>query len=240
MQIADGGICRMDKSVSVRTRRMTALFRAVRPVSVATSQPSAPHSPSPSAIQALQEWIPNSKPYLVLALSGVEVHPYDNAQRSFVFELATEDGQRSLFQASSRDEIRTWIANFRRSGTQIAFRRATFLAQTALVEEPEEPVQMRSPSIVQPASKASASFRFGFSSNADEARFPPVFAVPLGDLLRREKSTIPIFVEKAFEVIEERGEFAWRSSLLELTTFGVARSSRSRNLPHLGREPSHA
>ena len=149
----------MDKSVSVRTRRMTSLFRAVRPVSVATSQPSATHAPSPGAIQALQEWIPSSKPYLVLALSGVEVHPFDNAQRSFVFELVTEDGQRSLFQASSRDEIRTWIANFRRSGTHIAFRRATFLAQTALAEEPEEPVQMRSPSIVfQPASKASSSF----------------------------------------------------------------------------------
>lgn len=133
----------MDKSISVRTRRMTSLFRVSRPLSTAVTSPplpALPTSPSLHALQSLQDWVPTSKPYLVLTLSGVEVQPYDNTQRSFVFEMATEDGQCSLFQATNVDEFNSWLNHFRRSGTQIAFRRATFLAQTPLAEEAEEVV----------------------------------------------------------------------------------------------------
>lgn len=147
----------MDKSVSVRTRRMTAIFRAVRPVSTMTpSSPVPVASPSPSALQALHEWAPTTKPYLVLALSGVEVMPYDNLQRSFVFELGTEDGQRSLLQAATFEDQQMWISNFRRSGTQIAFRRATFLAQSPLAEEVEEAISPRILVQQPPASTAGA------------------------------------------------------------------------------------
>jgi antitoxin (DNA-binding transcriptional repressor) of toxin-antitoxin stability system len=149
----------MDKTVNARARRMTSLFRAVRPTStfVTAQQPPPPQSwPSPGAVQNLREWMPNSKPYLVLALSGVQVQPYDNSQRSFIFELSTEDGQRSLFQASSLDEMRMWISNFQKSGTQIAFRRATFLAQTALAEE-DEPTQSQPFQTTTVASKGRES-----------------------------------------------------------------------------------
>jgi hypothetical protein len=128
-----------EKSNTFRSRRMTAIFRSVLPVS--TALPSVPLSisPSPGALQTLHDWTPSSsKPYLVLALSGVQVEVLDNGQRSFVFELATEDGQRSIFQSTSRQELESWLVNLRQSGMQIAVRRATFLAQTALAEEPEE------------------------------------------------------------------------------------------------------
>ncbi|ORY40010.1 hypothetical protein BCR35DRAFT_336519 [Leucosporidium creatinivorum] len=182
----------MEKSVSVRTRRMTSLFRVGRPLSAfntssAPSPPLPPAAPSAHALNALREWVPHTKPYLVLTLSGVEVSPYDNSQRSFVMELSTEDGQRSLFQAPSRDELNNWIAHFKKSGTQIAFRRATFLAQTALAEEPEETAT----AAVKPPTKQPAS--------------TALFSVPLWYLLQREGSTIPVFVDKAVEAIEERG-----------------------------------
>ncbi|SCV68009.1 BQ2448_130 [Microbotryum intermedium] len=185
----------MDKSVSMRTRRMTALFRggSSRPSSVNTaaspsSTPSVPPSPSPQALRMLKDWMPSSKPYLVLPLSGVEVQPYDNGQRSFVFELVTEDGQRSLFQASSAHELRSWLDHFRRCGTEIAFRRATFLAQTALAEEPEELAAAKSASTTAPV-KLPASALFG---------------TPLWEVLQREDSAIPSFMDAALTTITER------------------------------------
>jgi hypothetical protein len=146
----------MDRSVNSKNKRMTSLFGFSRPMSapvVATS--IVPAMPSPHALKALKEWKPQSKPYLVLTLSGVEVNPYDNATRSYVFEVCTEDGQRSLFQAPSRDEMELWLNQLKRSGTHIAFRRATFLAQTALAEEPEEPVTL----IATPRAKSTSTAR---------------------------------------------------------------------------------
>ncbi|KAL8284099.1 hypothetical protein RQP46_004848 [Phenoliferia psychrophenolica] len=178
----------MDKSVSVRTRRMTAIFRAVRPISTMTpSSPVPVPSPSPAALQALHDWTPMTKPYLVLALSGVEVLPYDNLVRSFVFELGTEDGQRSLLQAATHEDQQMWITNFRRSGTQIAFRRATFLAQSPLAEEVEEAPKVAVQQVQQPPISTA------------------VFGVPLHVLVAREGTALPAFVEKALEIVEERG-----------------------------------
>lgn len=107
-----------------RTKRMTAIFsRTVRPISTNTGggiyASSSPISPSPDSLRNLNDWIPAAKPYLVLALSGVDVHPVQNPQRSFVFELGTEDGQRSLFQATSQEEMDRWIKELVGSGTQI-------------------------------------------------------------------------------------------------------------------------
>lgn len=200
----------MDKSVSVRTRRMTLNpFRVARPVStVVPSPPLPPSSPSVAALQALREWNPTAKPYLVLSLSGVEVHPYDNGQRSYVFELFTEDGQRSLFQASSHEELQMWISNFRQSKTQIAFRRATFLAQSPLAEEPEEPVAPTKQSqVAKLTSKTSTlPFRSCLFFPADEVPFFQVFQVSLDELSQREGSSIPKFLEVTLQIVEERGE----------------------------------
>ncbi|SGY38056.1 BQ5605_C003g01950 [Microbotryum silenes-dioicae] len=200
----------MDKSVSMRTRRMTALFRGggSRPSSVNTaaspaSTPSIPPSPSPQALRMLKDWMPSSKPYLVLPLSGVEVQPYENGQRSFVFELVTEDGQRSLFQASTAHELRSWLDHFRRCGTEIAFRRATFLAQTALAEEPEEPAAAKSATSTA-AVKLPASALFG---------------TPLWEVLQREDSTIPRFMDSALATITERG-------LLEVGIYRISGENR--------------
>ncbi|KAK4055210.1 rho GTPase-activating protein [Microbotryomycetes sp. JL201] len=135
----------MDRSVNVRARRMTSIFNFGRSTTpVPTNPPVSQPTPSAHALQALREYVPQAKPYLVLALSGVDAHALQDAPRSFVFELTTEDGQRSLFQAPNKRELDTWIEHFKRSGSQIAFRRATFLAQTALAEESEE-VATRSP-----------------------------------------------------------------------------------------------
>lgn len=117
-------------SEKTRSRRMTAIFRSVRPISTLPgadpSTISSPTVPSPEAMKNLNDWNPATKPYLVLALSGVEVHPVDNSQRSFVFELSTEDGQRSLFQAKSQEEMQKWIKELVGSGTQIVRSRIAF------------------------------------------------------------------------------------------------------------------
>ena len=238
----------MDKSVSVRTRRMTSLFHFGRPVS--TMNPSAPSPPlpavappSPQALQSLRDWSPTGKPYLVLTLSGVEVQPYDNSQRSFVFELSTEDGQRSLFQAPSREELRNWVSHFKKSGTQIAFRRATFLAQTALAEEPEEVIAATAKTTRNrpPASNAreSPSYRVRACETYDLTALLLVFYVPLWELLQREKTNVPRFVEKALEVIEGRGQSCCALLFVRELTATNFRTLGSRHLSHFGREQGH-
>ena len=147
----------MEKSSTKNTRRMTAIFKIARPES--------PVSPSSTALQTLNEWTPSGKPFLVYALAGVQVVSVDNVQRSFVFELATEDGQRSIFQATAKSDLENWMRNLRQSGNQIAFRRATFLAQTALAEEPEEPI------VTKPSSQQSTGAKGCQSSFASISAF---------------------------------------------------------------------
>ena len=150
-------------------------------------------SPSPQTLKLLNEWTPTSKPYLVLSLSEVEVHHYDNSQRSFVFELTTEDGQRSLLQASSKDQLDSWTDNFHRAGTEIAHRRATLLAQTPLAEEPEpvvheaKPVATLAPS--GPVNKGSTT----------------LFGVSLWEIIQREGTPLPRFVDAVLSAVEGRG-----------------------------------
>ncbi|KAK4705154.1 hypothetical protein P7C70_g1051, partial [Phenoliferia sp. Uapishka_3] len=179
------------------------VFRTTFTGRMAVSPPFPLPSPSPLALQTLLEWSPLTKPYLVLSLSGVEVRPYDNSQRSFIFELGTEDGHRSLLQASSFSEQQMWISSFRRSGTQIALRRATFLAQSPLAEEGEEAV----------AAAKTVTLQHTPTSTA-------VFGVPLHVLVARENTTVPDFVEKALRIVEERG----------LTEVGIYRISGENRL----------
>lgn len=199
----------MDKSTGVRTKRMTSLFNFGRPVSASAasaSTTSATPAPTAHSLIALREWSPHSKPHLVLTLSGVEVQPYDNTHRSFVFELSTEDGQRSLFQTPSRDEFDLWLNQLRRSGTQIAFRRATFLAQTAVAEEePEEPAKTTP---VSKSASTSGESEIVQCSNAscDADAAAAVFCVPLSELVEREATNLPAFVEAAIALIEAKGE----------------------------------
>ncbi|KAK4057577.1 rho GTPase-activating protein [Microbotryomycetes sp. JL221] len=196
----------MDKSVNVRARRMTSLFNFGRPTtpsvgqtslsSTSSSQQSIQPQLSAHALQALRDFVPNSKPYLVLALSGVDAHALKDSPRSFVFELTTEDGQRSLFQAPTRHELESWIDHFKRSGSQIAFRRATFLAQTALAEESED--------------QGSVGVAAVTTSKSPVLRTVPmpkgaVFATPLWDLVQREGREVPLLVEEALAAIERRG-----------------------------------
>ena len=155
--------------------------------------PLPPSSPSPQTLRLLNEWTPSSKPYLVLSLSGVEVHQYDNSQRSFVFEIITEDGQRSLLQASSKDQLDSWTDNFHRAGTEIAHRRATLLAQTPLAEEPEPVVtetrQVATLAPSGPVNKGSTT----------------LFGVSLWELVQREGTPLPKFVDTVLTLIEARG-----------------------------------
>lgn len=199
----------MEKSVNSRNKRMTSIFGFGRPMSAPTVNTAAVTPvPSPHSLKALREWKPQSKPYLVLTLSGVEVQAYDNVHRSYVFELSTEDGQRSLFQAPSRDELEQWIIQLRKSGTHIAFRRATFLAQTALAEEPEEVVATgtstpaKSTSTARTLCIASAAHKV----SSTDLRYT-VFGVPLWDVVQREGRSIPAFVEAAMTSIEAHGQY---------------------------------
>ncbi|KAM0756568.1 hypothetical protein T439DRAFT_309052 [Meredithblackwellia eburnea MCA 4105] len=188
----------MDKSVGTRTRRMTSIWSKVRPnstLSTSHSLPVAPVTASPSSqsVQALHDWVPTTKPFLVLALSGAEVETFENTQRSFVFELRTEDGQKSLFQAATADEMHTWTTNLRNCGSQIAHRRATFLAQSPLAEEVHEfsapPVERSSVVLAEPVDVTSTI----------------VYGVPLYQLVQKEGGLIPGFLDMAFKEVEERG-----------------------------------
>jgi hypothetical protein len=91
-------------------RSMSAFFRVVRPLSTAFSSDRL-HAPGDAIRRTPSEldFVPTTKPNLVLSLNDATVAWYMNEERSFTFQLITEDGGRWLLQAQSSADLDAWM-----------------------------------------------------------------------------------------------------------------------------------
>jgi GTPase-activating protein BEM2 len=76
------------------------------------------------------DFAPSHKPSLVLTVADAKVTKFINNERSFTFQLDTDDGGHYLLQAVSRREMNKWIANIGRMSTIAAKRRLTWLGDS--------------------------------------------------------------------------------------------------------------
>jgi hypothetical protein len=113
---------RMKKSYS------SAFFQLMRPISSAFTDST--HATSLKRSPAELDFMPSGKPSLVLSVVDARVAQFINNERSFTFQLDTEDGGHYILQAISRQEMVRWIEQINRIAKIAAKRRLTYLGNS--------------------------------------------------------------------------------------------------------------
>ncbi|CAK5273971.1 unnamed protein product [Mycena citricolor] len=164
----------------------SAFFQFMRPISSAFGT-EVVQSPGPKRTAEELDFVPTGKPSLVASLVEAKVVQFVNNDRSFVFQLDTDDGGHYLFQALSKRELNRWIETITRVTQTTARRRLTYLGSPKPQLTDDGPV---------------------VASRDPHA----VFGVDLNVLLRRETGleeipagTIPRVMERCLSEIETRG-----------------------------------
>lgn len=107
-------------------RSMSAFFRVMRPISTALSSDSI--GPSTQKRNAAElDFTPTQQPALALSLVDARVAQFINNERSYTFQLDTEDGGHYLLQAASKAEMNKWITAIHSTVKSYAQRRLTYI-----------------------------------------------------------------------------------------------------------------
>ncbi|TIB18890.1 hypothetical protein E3P92_00350 [Wallemia ichthyophaga] len=178
-------------------KRMTALLRPFRPLSIAFG--SSQHTPSETPRKRLSEldFEPSNKPALVVTLHAARVSEFVNNARSYTFQIVSEDGANYLFQATSASDVKEWIDVVSRASQSSAAKRLTYIAPNATS-----------------ASDLQAQTQQQTQAPAVSGKREPqaVFGVDLSEVVRREhgdegieNGDIPILIDKCLNEIEKRG-----------------------------------
>ncbi|PPQ71599.1 hypothetical protein CVT24_006459 [Panaeolus cyanescens] len=174
-------------------KSVSAFLNFMRPISSAfgadISQPLAMKR-TPAEL----DFPTNTKPSLVLSVLDAQVAQFINNERSYTFQLDTEDGGHYLLQAINKREMFKWLDNISRVTKMAAKRRLTYLGNS--------PTPQISDHIHHHPITASRDPK-------------AVFGVELEYLLRREtgaesadsvpQGTVPIIIEQCLNEIETRG-----------------------------------
>ncbi|TIC53455.1 hypothetical protein E3Q04_03187, partial [Wallemia mellicola] len=180
-------------------KRMTALLRPFRPLSIAFGSSQHPPSEAPRKRLSELDFEPSNKPALVITLHAARVSEFVNNARSYTFQIVSEDGANYLFQGTSATDVKEWIEVISRASQTSAAKRLTYIAPNNI-----------------PASELQAQSQTPAPAPSVPAKREPqaVFGVDLSEVVRRElgdegvkNGEIPIIVDKCLNEIEERGLF---------------------------------
>ncbi|KIK60980.1 hypothetical protein GYMLUDRAFT_43514 [Collybiopsis luxurians FD-317 M1] len=185
---------RRPTSVSQKQHRnkksMSALFSFMRPISSAFGADTS-HTPTLKRTASELDFVPSGKPTLVLNLTDSHVAHFINNDRSFTFQLDTEDGGHYLLQAMSKRDMNKWIEILSQVSKTAAKRRLTYIGNS-----PKPQVADHLHDHPATATKDPTA----------------VFGVELNFLLQRESGgnpvspgTIPSVVERCIAEVETRG-----------------------------------
>ncbi|KDQ11994.1 hypothetical protein BOTBODRAFT_176768 [Botryobasidium botryosum FD-172 SS1] len=109
-------------------RSMSAFFRVVRPLSTAFSSSDKLNTyPLHQRTASELDFKPGSKPSHVLNLADARISSYANHQRSFTFQVQTEDGANYLLQTISHAELTSWMKSVIQVAQASAKKRLTYL-----------------------------------------------------------------------------------------------------------------
>jgi GTPase-activating protein BEM2 len=111
-------------------KSMSAFLHFMRPISSAFGADTSVSSPGTKKTAAELDFMPNGKPSLVLSLVDAHVAQFINTERSFTFQLDTEDGGHYLLQAMNRRDMMKWIETINQVTKMAAKRRLTYLGNS--------------------------------------------------------------------------------------------------------------
>lgn len=117
---------RNKKSVS------SAFFQLMRPISSAFTSETA--STYPKRTPAELDFTPSQKPAMVLDVVNARVSQFVNTERSFLFQVDTEDGGHYLLQALDKSDMKKWMETIERVSKMAAQRRLTYMGQNSKMQ----------------------------------------------------------------------------------------------------------
>lgn len=115
-------------------RSMSALFSLMRPISTAFSLDSAGPAHQPKRSPSDLDFTPSHKPAFVLSMVEARVAVFINNDRSYTFQLDTEDGGHYLLQALNRSDMNHWISTINTTVRVHAQRRLTYLGNSGQMQ----------------------------------------------------------------------------------------------------------
>ena len=187
----------MSKQHRNKKSMSSAFMQFMRPISSAFVSETTSHGPKRTPAEL--DFAPSGKPTLALSVVNAQIFQFINTERSFTFQLDTEDGGHYLLQAIDKTDMKKWIETIDRVSKNAAKRRLTYLGQNAN------------------AQMSDHLLASGSVSGDPRA----VFGVDLQFLLQREArdqevqpGAIPSVVERLIEEVDKRG----------LTEIGICRS----------------
>jgi hypothetical protein len=98
----------------------------MRPLSSAFTSDSAAASSPRRTVEEL-DFIPSGKPSVVLSVADARTLRFINNERSFLFQVDTEDGGHYLFQALNQKEMARWMGGIGHISEVAAKRRLTWI-----------------------------------------------------------------------------------------------------------------
>lgn len=112
----------------------SAFFQFMRPISSAfISETTIPSGQKRTAEEL--DFTPTGKPALVLSLADCRVAQFINNERSFTFQLDTEDGGHYLLQAMGKKDMMKWMNKISHVAKTAAKRRLTYLGNNPNLAE---------------------------------------------------------------------------------------------------------
>ena len=116
------------KQHRIKKSYSSAFFQLMRPISSAFTDSSNAFVTKKSPAEL--DFVPSGKPSLVLSVVDAKVNQLLNNERSYVFQLDTEDGGHYLLQATSKPEMTRWVDQIARVSKTAAKRRLTYLGNS--------------------------------------------------------------------------------------------------------------
>ncbi|KAI6046239.1 hypothetical protein EDC04DRAFT_2887920 [Pisolithus marmoratus] len=179
------------KQHRIKKSYSSAFFQLMRPLSIAFTDTA--HSLATKKTPTELDFMPSGKPSLVLSVVDAKVTQVVNNERSYVFQLDTEDGGHYLLQAISKPEMVRWMDQINKVSKTAAKRRLTYLGNSP---KPQLSDHIHDHVIAPSASRHPTA----------------VFGVDLDFLLQREAGgaevepgTIPSVIRRCLYEVESRG-----------------------------------
>ena len=187
-------------------KSMSAFLHFMRPISTAFGADTS-SVPGVKKTAAELDFTPSGKPSLVLSLIDARVAQFINNERSFTFQLDTEDGGHYLLQAMNKRDMMKWIETINRVTNMAAKRRLTYLGSSPRARVSDH---MHDPIVASRDPMAGEHLSGSLMSRL--TRSSQVFGVELEFLLLREAGgqavqpgTLPSIVERCLMEVEARG-----------------------------------
>jgi len=110
-------------------KSMSAFLQFMRPISSAFGADN-PHPPGSKRSASELDFTPSGKPSLVISLVDAQVAQFINNERSFTFQLDSEDGGHYLLQAMNKRDMTKWMDTIHQVTKTAAKRRLTYIGNS--------------------------------------------------------------------------------------------------------------